>query len=70
MVATELNQANQAVLRLALSHAAFYFEQMNSLEFAIKITTSAILRAKSDIVLLNRAAKMSENGPNAANELK
>ena len=46
-LAGEVNQANQAVMRLALSQATFYYEQMDSVEFAIKHTASALILAKN-----------------------
>ena len=49
------------MLRLALSHATFYFEQMNSIEFAIRITASAILRAKVDMNLFARSIEAQSN---------
>ena len=46
-MATDLNQANQAVLRLALSQATFYYEDMKSVEFGIKHTVSALILARN-----------------------
>ena len=39
----ELNQAHQVVMRLALSQATFYYEQMSSIEFAIKHSAQALI---------------------------
>lgn len=42
-LASQINQANQVVLRLAMSESTFYYEVMNSIEFAIKFTASALI---------------------------
>jgi len=47
------------VLRLALSQATFYYEQMNSVEFAIKFTASALIEAKNSMAAFTRNPKTS-----------
>lgn len=59
-LAWDLNQAHQVVLRLALSQATFQYEQMNSVEFAIKFTAAALIQAKNGLPAFTRDSKVSQ----------
>ena len=48
------------VLRLALSQATFQYEQMNSVEFAIKFTAAALIQAKNGLPAFTRDSKVSQ----------
>lgn len=59
-LAWDLNQAHQVVLRLANSQATFYYEQMNSLEFAIKFTAAALIQAKNGMAAFTRNSSVTK----------
>lgn len=56
----QMNQAHQVVLRLAMSQATFYYEVMNSIEFALKFTASALIQAKDSMPAFARNTNVSE----------
>ena len=60
-LACDLNQSHPVVLRLALSHATFYFENMHSPEFAVRISALAIHKAKSDLTVLQRVSTVTNS---------
>jgi phosphoenolpyruvate synthase/pyruvate phosphate dikinase len=47
-------------LRLALSQATFYYEQMNSVEFAIKFTVSALMQANNSMAAFTRNPRVTK----------
>ena len=49
------------MLRLANSQATFYYELMNSIEFAIKFTASALIQAKNGMAAFTRNSSVSKN---------
>jgi len=55
-----LNYAHEAALRLALSMSTFYYEKMNSVEFAIRHAMGAILRARDAMSVFIKLETTSE----------